>query len=140
MLQEIPRGSESMLDRAALETQMKMRSEAPKATGMLARSIDVISPKESVRVIGPEAQYGYHQETRDNRPQRPPPLAKIQAWAAAKQFDSTAAFLIARKIAQSGYPANPFVQRTYDWVETRIASFTEPFLAGITAQYVRGRA
>lgn len=139
VMQEISQGSVQMLDMAARETQVKMQSESPEASGTLKQSISIGSFSPNMRTIGPDTQYGYYQETRDNLSQNRPPLAKIQAWAAVKGFDSKAAFLIARKIAQSGYPANPFVQRTYEWVQGQINQHIGSFMSGIQARYVAGK-
>ncbi len=138
VIQGISQEGTQMLNDAAMETQIMMQSEAPEATGFLKQSISINASSINTRIIGPDAEYGIYQETRDNAPQRRPPISKIMAWAEAKQFDSKAAFLIARKIAQTGYKANPFVQRTYEWVQMQIDQYIYPFLTGISARYQAG--
>lgn len=137
-----PKGS-AMLDRAAAETKGHMKEEAPAASGALQRSIDITAPSQFTRIIKPFLLYGEAQETRNNQPQGMPPIDKIARWAQVMAATTTpwggkaqqAAFLIARKIRDSGYPANPFVKRTYGWVQGMISKHISPFIEGIVAEY-----
>ena len=130
-----------MLDNAAIDTLRKMTEEAPESTGELRAKIkiDGLGSFLDDRIIYPDVNYAFYQETRAHMPQRRPPLEKIKEWAEVRGFDNKAAFLIARKIAQSGYPQNPFVLRTYRWVQVQIVKHAENFLNNIGVRYMAGR-
>ena len=115
------------LTRAARSTQQAMQSKAPAASGKLRQSVTVdYSNLGRLEVeIGPDEEYGLYQEKRDNLSQRTPPIEKIKEWALAKGLggdkrDDQLAFLIARKIAAQGYPAQPFVEPTVPFAKSQL--------------------
>ncbi len=137
----LPIQAESMLDKAASETEGKMKEESPRASGEMTDSIKTIIPESGVRVIGPGVDYAYYQNNRDWMSQRMPPKEKILQWARAKGFTDTGwgggesqmAFLIARKIQLRGYPSNRFVLRTFEWLATQIEVLLGSFLSAVVS-------
>ncbi|MDP2670844.1 MAG: hypothetical protein U1C56_01050 [Candidatus Curtissbacteria bacterium] len=132
-----------MLDKAATDTLVKMTQEAPEATGRLRANIkiDRLGSFLTDRIIYPDVEYGFYQETRHRMTQRRPPIEKIQEWAQTVGAGDTksVAFLIARKIQNAGYPSNPFVLRTYRWVQVQMVKHAQNFLNIVAAQYMAGR-
>ena len=133
---------ESMLDKVAYETQIQMKSESPYKTGALLGSIKIDSPNTFTRIIEPVS--------RNFAPGNKYALPIETGWGTVGVFpnvnsisiyygvDMKLAFAIAAGIASKTYPANPFVERTYNWLMTRIDSHIYPYLEKITARYMAG--
>lgn len=123
VMRQLPRIVEDALNMAAMEIKAKMVDEAPEATGQLKSSIDIF-PSTFERIIKPTAEYAFYKETRNNVSQATPPISRIQEWAdAVGASGKGVAFLIARKIAQTGYTAKPFVRNTYNWAKGQVAKW-----------------
>jgi len=126
-----PNEARIMLDRLATETKGRMRGEAPYKTGALSKSITVTVPDTFTRVIEPMATnarpgnpYGKPVET-GSRPGYMPNVFSISQYFGV---DMKIAFAIAKSIQQRGTPANPFVSRTYNWIESAVSSHAFSFL------------
>lgn len=138
VMKQLPTIVENALNMAAMEVKTKMVDEAPQATGQLKSSIEII-PSAFERVIKPTAEYAYWKETRDNVSQAKPPISKIQEWAdAVGASGKGVAFLIARKIAQTGYPAKPFVRNTYNWAKAQVGKWFGTIPAKVKITYETG--
>lgn len=138
MINEIPRASQTFLDRAAADTRDRMSNEAPYRTGALSKNIDISVPSRFVRHIEPIARnirpgnkYALPVETGSN-PRGIPNVFSISTYFGV---DMKVAFAIAKSIQDRGTPANPFVGRTYNWVRTQIDSNIVPFVRRLTSTY-----
>lgn len=145
IIQDISPEETKLLDDLAKDTRMKMSQEAPKGLyGLLASEIDISSPTQNQRVIEPTA--------RNVKPGNRYALPIEKGWgttgafpnveSVAAYFGATGnmklAFAIAAGIAKKTYKPNPFVARTFSWVQSRINSMANTFLGRITARYVAG--
>ncbi len=141
MAKNIPIQSEKVLDNIAGQTKQTMIARAPRASGTMAESINVLS-SPGTRVIGPGVDYAYWQENRDRASQSIPswqPGSKVFQWAQIKGFTSTSwggnekamAFLIARKIAREGYKAQTTVKDTFYWLSEQITGFLSGYVSAI---------
>lgn len=136
MAQSVQIEPEVALDMAARMVSTEMSSEAPKATHQLSRSIKIDSFNKR-REIYPSEEYGYYQESGSSGQAKMPNIENIKRWAEAKGFDSKLAFVIARKIQQSGYQAQPFVSKTYDWTITKIPMWFANLAERIAISYIK---
>ena len=116
-------GLEEALDEAADRIKQEMKHQAPKFTGALADSIDVIERSQGMRAIGPGGSEGstsrplpkayalYVEEGR--RPQLGDRMPNIEDIANRFAVDTAEAVMIARKIRETPGRADPFVTRTF---------------------------
>src|SRR3990167_10561988 len=143
----IPMLLESSLDTAASEIRSTMKDKAPFASGELKESINI--KRQSLRrEIGPDAPHGFYQE-KGITGQKRPPIDKIYKWAMIKGISSSkggssrdptmaAAKAIANKIASSGYKAQEFVKKTYNWAIGKKEVWFGKLADQITIEYQRG--
>ncbi|MFA5014030.1 MAG: HK97 gp10 family phage protein [Actinomycetota bacterium] len=124
MARNIPSEIEQALDRIASVTLAKMQNEAPKATGELMQSIR-IKPSTGRREIGPGSKHGYYQEVGSTGQGKAPPKINLERWAMARGLETSnsALFLLGRKIKESGYKAQKFVEQTFDWVQPTMSKY-----------------
>lgn len=145
----IPNRASIMLDRASRDTQAKMRSEAPVGKGGLANSIVVTAPTKFMRVITPMVlnrsgrSYASAVETGTRRYGTLPNLSNLAAYYGLALYANNGGRLnpvviaIAKRIKERGTPANPFVKRTFVWIQSQITKHIIPFMQGVTAKYGR---
>lgn len=115
-----------------------MKGRTPRATGRLADSIEVDEGEISqnrVR-IGPTEEYGLYQEE-GSTGQRLPPISKIEKWAKIKGLSDpsgkgSGAIFIAKKIANTGYKAQKFVQKTEGYARNSFNKHIEIAVQKIT--------
>ena len=143
----LPNLIEQSLDTAASDIKMDMKARTPVASGDLKNSIN-INQKTLRREIGPSLAYGLYQEAGVSS-QRRPPIDKIYKWAMIKGISSSrggssrdptmaAAKAIANKIATSGYKAQEFVKKTYEWSQGKMNYWFGQLADKITIEYQRG--
>jgi len=129
------------LDRAAYDTQLQMKHEAPYKSGVLAGSVSVEAPSASTRIIEPIAR-NFAPGNKYARPVEEGSgsgyMPNVHSIARYFGVDLKVAWAIALKIKESGTPANPFVTRTFNWIKSRIDSHLYSLLNKMTARYMAG--
>ena len=116
---EVGREVSNAVARAAIETGDKIKGYAPKAFSTLTNSIkaDRISPFEYR--VGPHVNYAEAVEG-GRKPGSMPPIADLSQWVKRKlgitgdRSIKAVSWAIAKKIAQQGTKAQPFVQPVID--------------------------
>ena len=142
LLKDIPNASRDiLLDQTAKQVQQTMKQEAPYRTGALSGSVTIQSPNNFTRVIEPTSRnfspgnkYALPVETGSG----PGYFPNVYSIARYYAVDMKVAWAIALSIKKSGTPANPFVQRTFNWVRGQINRQLEPFTSRLVTQYVKG--
>jgi len=107
------------LDDAAKEVKEKMSNEAPKGLSRrLSDEIDIESAGSLIRIIEPVAtnfapgtQYASNIEDGSNKGYIP----NVYSISEYYGVDMKMAWAIALSTKERGTPANPFVERTYEW-------------------------
>lgn len=96
------------LERSGREVESRAKQKAPVDTGRLRGGITT-SVRQTEAVVGVNVTYAPHVEF-GTRPHWPP-LSAMQPWARRHGFPAgrTGAFLVARRIARHGTPAQPFL-------------------------------
>lgn len=93
------------------DIQSNITSKGISNTGQLRRSVNVIKASFDKGIVGVGERYGLFVEG-GTRPHFPP-VAPLERWAQTKLGQSGLGFVIARKIAQRGTKAQPFVEPAY---------------------------
>lgn len=93
------------------DIQGNITSKGISNTGQLRRSVSVIKASFDKGIVGVGERYGLFVEG-GTRPHFPP-VAPLERWAQTKLGQSGLGFVIARKIAQRGTKAQPFVEPAY---------------------------
>lgn len=93
------------------DVQGNITSKGISNTGQLRRSVSVIKAHFDKGIVGVGERYGLYVE-RGTRPHFPP-VAPLERWAQTKLGQSGLGFVIARKIAQRGTKAQPFVEPAF---------------------------
>lgn len=93
------------------DIQANITSKGISNTGQLRRSVNVIKASFDKGIVGVGEKYGLFVEG-GTRPHFPP-VAPLERWAQTKLGQSGLGFVIARKIAQRGTKAQPFVEPAY---------------------------
>lgn len=137
---------ERILDKIADNTREKMRQEAPEGqSGQLKSNISVLT-QTLKRIIEPMAtnlggqKYGQYVEA-GTGPAAGHAKYMPNVESIAKYFavDKKLAWAMALRIKETGTKANDFVQRTFDWLQSRMDSFAGELADNITAYYVSRR-
>jgi len=144
MANQIDPELENALNKVALAGEQKMKNEAPKFTGLLKSSIRTTKYKFK-REIMPHAyslssrSYGRYVERGTGpaagRSNYLPNVYNIMNYYGVPK---KIAWLIALKIKEKGTPVNPFVERTFDWLEPKIPQFAGEMADRIVAWYQLG--
>jgi hypothetical protein len=135
---------EKLLDNAAADARNKMSEEAPKNYGTLSDQIDVSSPDALTRIISPLASnqqthrpYAIDVEsgTGSSGPMARPYFPNYKNLATYFGVTDNIGFAIAMAIYKRGTPANPFVKRTWEWIQIQISKGIEPYFEQLRAAY-----
>jgi hypothetical protein len=134
-------GTVEMIDKAAIETALRMKENAPVSSGVLANSIEIDAPTDTSRTIGPNAKnyrpgntYGLPVETGAS-------ITKLPNVESLYMYlgDWNYAWAMAISLRNRGStPSNPFVLQTFEWLKSQIATLAEPFYANLVASYQAG--
>lgn len=125
---------ETTLDKLALAGQTRMKDEAPKMTGILSSEIEVRRQPmhREIEPVGKNLsgqKYATFVEM-GTGPGYTPNVFNIEMYFGVSR---SMAWAIAKKIKESGTPANPFVERTYDWLTANLENFAGELAKNIGA-------
>lgn len=146
MIAEIPQGQQQLLDNAAEQAKTTMIAEAPKGIHRqfgtpLSESITVISPDANTRIIEPEGRnilpgnkYASAIEYGSHGGRMPNPISIALYYGVSEKVG----YAIALRIKERGTPANPFVSRTYEIVQSQLEGFLDVFLMNVTSKFGEG--
>lgn len=134
--------AERILDKIADNVRAKMEQEAPEGeSGRLKGEIAILT-ETNKRIIEPMAKnlsgskYGQYVEAgtgpRGGNARYMPNVENLMNYYATTKGG---AWAMAKRIQEVGTKANPFVQRTFQWLQTRISTFAGELAGNITAYY-----
>ena len=131
---------EQTLDHLASATSGKMKSEAPKGLSRgLSNKVNVVS-RQMYREIEPVApnlsgkKYAYYIE-KGTGPGYTPNVWNIQKYYGV---DVGTAWAIAKSIKDKGTRADPFVERTFDYMLNKLPYYAGDFLNKISTAFMEG--